>query len=245
LPTLYLPLSLCYFLFVLDSNMVFPLLFGRAQTLTLSLGALKFALPTWQLHPVLGVLTGVDFFLITLLTLVSPILCFVIELAPRPGELFRFLCRSTTVYAALGPLSAVGVLFYLASGKAEFHVTADPTGLARRKATASRLARVDSFRIHLQRLISGSHPDHFVVQGFEILCGVVLGLTCLKLFQISFFGITIAYVLLPVLHHVSWEHPFMRKLIYVPFLLVIGGLGISTFALLDILPVFLSCGFHF
>src|SRR5207245_1912914 len=50
----------------------------------------------------------------------------------------------------LGPLSAVGVLFYLASGKAEFHVTADPTGLARRKATASRLARVDSFRIHLQ-----------------------------------------------------------------------------------------------
>src|SRR3989449_3345777 len=90
----------------------------------------------------------------------------------------------------LGPLSAVGVLFYLASGKAEFHVTADPTGLARRKATASRLARVDSFRIHLQRLISGSHPDHFVVQGFEILCGVILGLTCLKLFQISFFGIT-------------------------------------------------------
>ena len=151
----------------------------------------------------------------------------------------------TFVYAALGPLSAVGVLFYLASGKAEFHVTADPTGLARRKATASRLARVDSFRIHLQRLISGSHPDHFVVQGFEILCGVVLGLTCLKLFQISFFGITIAYVLLPVLHHVSWEHPFMRKLIYVPFLLVIGGLGISTFALLDILPVFLSCAFHF
>src|SRR5205807_2645388 len=41
----------------------------------------------------------------------------------------------TFVYAALGPLSAVGVLFYLASGKAEFHVTADPTGLARRKAT--------------------------------------------------------------------------------------------------------------
>ena len=245
LPTLNLPLSLCYFLFVLDANLVFPMLFGRPQTLTLSLGALKFALPTWQLHPVLGVLTGVDFFLITLLTLVSPILCFVIELAPRPGELFRFLCRSTTVYAALGPLSAVGVLFYLASGKAEFHVTADPTGLARRKATASRLARVDSFRIHLQRLISGSHPDHFVVQGFEILCGVVLGLTCLKLFQISFLGITIAYVLLPVLHHVSWEHPFMRKLIYVPFLLVIGGLGISTFALLDILPVFLSCAFHF
>ena len=244
-PTLNLPLSLFYFLFVLDANLVFPLLFGRPQTLTFSLGSMKFALRLWKLHPALSVLTGVDFFLITLLTLVSPILCFVIELAPRPGELLRFLCRSTIVYAALGPLSAVGVLFYLATGKAEFHVTADPTRLARQKGSVPEPVRRDRFRIGLQRLISGSHPDHFVVQGFEILCGVILGLTCLKLFQISFFGITIAYVLLPVLHHVSWEHPFMQKLIYVPFLLVIGGLGISTFALLDIQPVFLSCGFHF
>src|SRR5207245_3519881 len=55
LPTLNLPLSLCYFLFVLDANLVFPMLFGRPQTLTLSLGALKFALPTWQLHPVLEI----------------------------------------------------------------------------------------------------------------------------------------------------------------------------------------------
>ena len=244
-PTLNLPLSLFYFLFVLDANFVLPTLFGRPHPLTVSLGSTHFILPGWQLHPAFGVLNGRDFFLITLLTLLSPILCFLIELAPRPGELFRFLSRSTTVYGALAPLSAAGVIFYFATGKAEFHVTADQTNTGRLKTSASGLGRAERFRLGLLRLLFGSHPDHPAIQSFEILCGVVLGLTCLRLFQISFLGIAIAYVLLPLLHHVSWEHPLMQRLIYIPFLFILGGLGLATMALLGLQPVLFSFGFHF
>ena len=244
-PTLNLPLSLFYFLFVLDANFVLPTLFGRPHPLTVSLGSTHFILRGWQLHPAFGVLNGRDFFLITLLTLLSPILCFLIELAPRPGDLFRFLSRSTAVYGALAPLSAAGVIFYFATGKAEFHVTADQTNLARPKTSAPGLGRADRFRMGLNRLFSGSHPDHPVVQGFEILCGVVLGLTCLGLLQISFLGVAMAYVLLPVLHHVSWEHPLIQRLIYIPLLFILGGLGLTTMALLGLQPVLFSFGFHF
>src|SRR5205807_8348332 len=72
-PTLNLPLSLFYFLFVLDANFVLPTLFGRPHPLTVSLGSSHFILSGWQLHPALGVLNVSDFFLISLLSLLSPL----------------------------------------------------------------------------------------------------------------------------------------------------------------------------
>jgi cellulose synthase/poly-beta-1,6-N-acetylglucosamine synthase-like glycosyltransferase len=252
-PTLNLPLSLFYFIFVVDSNLVLASLFGRSHPLTVELGATSLTLPAWRLDAAFGTLNGVDFFAITLLTLLAPILCFIIDLWRRPGTLFLFLSRSTALYGALGPLSCLGVLFYLVTGKAIFHVTADraATG-AGSGATwqpahvhAASIIPLGTLRQGLKKLLTNSHPDHFFVQGFEILCGLVFGIMCLKMVQVSFFGVAFGFILLPLMHRVSWDHPLVRPLVFIPFVLVMAGVLLGGLALAGMQSVLFGYGFHF
>lgn len=245
-PTLNLPLSLFYFLFVVDANIVLASLFGRSQSLTVELGATTMQLPAWRLDEGFGALNGADFFAITMLTLLAPILCFIIDLWRRPGTLFLFLSRSTALYGALGPLSCLGVLFYLVTGKAIFHVTADRAGGAWRPAHVhASIVPLGSLRDGVKRLLANSHPDHLFVQGFEILCGIVFGIMCLKMVQVSFFGVAFGFILLPLMHRVSWDHPLVRPLVFVPFVLVMLGVLLGGMALAGMQSVLFGFGFHF
>jgi hypothetical protein len=244
-PALSLPLSLVYFLFVIDANLVFGFLFTTPHPLTVELGGGSWILPTRALDPRFAVVQGWDFFLITLMTFLAPILCFVIELAGKPKQLFRFLCQSTVMYAALGPMSSLGVLGYLLTGKATFLVTGDRgRALAGDAATAHR-SPLRRIRDALQRVAAGSHPDHPLVQGFEVACGVVFGVACLQLVQVSFLGLAVAFVMLPVLHHVPWDNPLVQRMVYLPFILIITGLAIGGLALFGMTPMFFGYGFHF
>lgn len=246
-PTLNLPLSLFYFLFVVDANIVLASLFGRSQPLTVELGSTALQLPAWRLDEAFGALNGVDFFAITMLTLLAPILCFIIDLWRRPGTLFLFLCRSTALYGALGPLSCLGVLFFLVTGKAIFHVTADRANGQWRPAHvhAASIVPIGSLRDGVKRLLTNSHPDHLFVQGFEIICGVVFGVMCLKMVQVSFFGVAFGFILLPLMHRVSWDHPLVRPLVFVPFVLVMAGVLMGAMALAGMQSVLFGFGFHF
>jgi cellulose synthase/poly-beta-1,6-N-acetylglucosamine synthase-like glycosyltransferase len=240
LPTLNLPLSLFYFLFVVDANLVLTSLFSHPRPLTLAWGGMEVVVPTLGLHAGFNAVNGVDFYLITVLTLLSPILCFVIEMWRTPIKLFRFLCQSTALYGALGPLSCLGVVLYLATGKAVFHVTAD-----RSSRNAAPVGKLNGFRAQWRQLLAGSHPDHWLVQGFEVLCGIVFGFICLKLFQVSFLGLALAFLFLPILHHVAWNHPVMRRLVYLPFILVLAGLSLGGTALFGMQTMMFGFGFHF
>jgi hypothetical protein len=243
-PTLNLPFSLFYFLFIVDANLVLASLFGHPIPLTLNFGGYHLILPAWQLDGGFNILNSIDFYAITLMTLLAPILCFIIDMKRRPRDLFRFLCRSTALYGALGPLSCLGVLCFLVTGKAVFHVTADRTsGLA--NVQMAGFLPVERLRDGLRRLLAGSHPDHWAVRGFEILCGIIFGLMCLKLVQVSFFGVAVAFVLLPLLHKISWENRLMRRLIYLPFLLIVAGLLLSGMAMAGMQTVLFGFGFHF
>jgi cellulose synthase/poly-beta-1,6-N-acetylglucosamine synthase-like glycosyltransferase len=244
-PTLNLPLSLFYFLFVVDANLVLASLFGRSARLTLELGSTSFIVPAWRLDATFGTLNGADFFLITLLTLLAPILCFIIDLWRRPRELFLFLCRSTALYGALGPLSCLGVVFYLMTGKAIFHVTADRTGWVPAQVHAASILPVGSLRDGVRRLLTNSHPDHLFVQGFEIVCGVVFGIMCLKMVQVSFFGVAFGFILLPLMHRISWDHPLVRPLVFIPLLLELAGVVHGGLALAGMQTVHFGFGFHF
>lgn len=244
-PTLSLPLSLFYFLYIVDANLVIATMFGSPRPMTLALGGHQLVLPTWGLDPRFREVMSADFFFITLVTFLAPILCFIIELAQRPGVLFRFLCRSSTVYAALGPMSCIGVVSYLLTGKAKFLITGERTDSARDDTDAPRADPWTRIRASARQLLVGSHPDHPAVQAFEVLCGLTFGATCLALVQISFFGLAIGFVLLPILHHVSWENPLMRFLIYVPFLLILAGISLGGLGVLGMQPVLFGYGFHF
>ncbi|MBC8143962.1 MAG: glycosyltransferase, partial [bacterium] len=244
-PTLNLPLSLFYFLFVVDSNLVLASLFGRSAPLTIELGATVVHLPAWRLDSAFGALNGPDFFVITMLTLLAPILCFIIDLWKKPRQLFYFLCRSTALYGALGPLSCLGVLFYLVTGKAIFHVTADRSSWRPAHVHAQSIIPLHKVRDGLKRLLTNSHPDHIFVQGFEIVCGVVFGIMCVYMVQISFFGVAFGFILLPLMHRVSWDHPLVRPLVFLPFILVMCGVMLGGLALAGMQSVLFGYGFHF
>jgi len=245
-PTLGLPLSLLFFVFVVDVNVVLPVLFGHAQPLTIALGAREYVMPVIALDARFATVSGYDFYAITVLALVAPILCFLISMARTPRRLLSFISRSVAVYGALGPLSCLGVLCFSITRQAVFHVTAErarvglPAG-----SLASGLAPLQGLGAALQRFLIRSHPDHPLVQGFEIAMGIFFIGVALKMAQVSFLGLALAYLLHPVLHHVAWDHPWLRRAIHIPAILMFAGLALGGLALIGIQPVFLNFGVHF
>jgi cellulose synthase/poly-beta-1,6-N-acetylglucosamine synthase-like glycosyltransferase len=242
-PTLNLPLTLFYFLFMVDANILLPLFFGQIQPLTMAFGSQEITIPFLALNEKFALIFTPDFFLITLMTFFAPILCFVIELIPRPLQLVKFLSHSTAVYAALSPLSVLGVLSYVITGKATFLVTGDNSQKDEEsKSTSDRASR-------LKHLFKGtllkSHPDNILVQGFEILVGITFAVFCIFLLQISFFGLCFAFILFPLMHRLSWENPAIQKFVYLPFIIILLGVVVGSLSLFGIQPVFFGYGFHF
>lgn len=240
-PTLNLPLTLLYFLFMVNANIFLPSFFGHWQELTWVTAGREFTMPVLALDPGFGIIFSWDFFLITLLTFFGPVLCFILALAPKPRQLFRFLSHSTALYAALSPLSSLGVVAYFFSGEATFLVTGDKKQSGDQAASAKR----PGFRAQLQQLVQKSHPDQRLVQGFEIGTGVFFGILCLLTFQISFFGLCLAFIMLPVMHHLGWESKLVRAMVYLPFVLILIGLGVAGMSMVGMQAVFFGYGFHF
>lgn len=235
-PTLNMPLTFFFFLFVLDANLLLLGWFGEVRPITFVIGAQEFVLPVIAPHGAFTALGSTDFYAITLLTLLSPMLCFMIDLAHRPVRLLRFLAKSTALYGALAPLSSIGVLFYLVTGRANFLVTGDNT-VERRSVNGARGL--------MKSLAINSHPDEMAVQVFEIGCGLVLITMAAISVQPALLGLGIAYLVLPLLHRFGWSHPVIEKLVLLPFVFIAVGLGLNGLALTGMQGVFFGFGFHF
>lgn len=243
-PTLNLPLTLLYFVFMVNANLVLPFFFGKSQPLTLELGGSEFTFPVMVLDDVFMGIYSVDFFAITLLTFFAPVLCFILDMALKPWKLFRFLAQSTSLYAALGPLSSLGVLAYTISGKAIFLVTGD-----KQQKGHTSAAGAGSFWTKLKKywtdFIHKSHPDTWPVQSFEVMTGVVFAVACLVMFQVSFLGLCLAFILMPVMHHFGWDGKLIRVLAYLPFVLILLGVALAGLSMVGMQTVFFGYGFHF
>lgn len=243
-PTLNLPLTLLYFLFMVNANLALPYFFGDWANITYVLAEQELVFPVLILDSGFEVIYDWDFFTITLLTFFAPVLCFILALAHKPIKLFKFLSHSTSLYAALSPLSSLGVVAYMISGKAIFLVTGDV-----KQEDHAASGKTESFWIKFkasyQKFITKSHPDQKVVQWFEILTGLGFIVMCIYMFQVSFFGLCLAFILLPVMHHLGWEHKLVRVLVYAPFLLILAGIFLASLSMVGLQAVFFGYGFHF
>lgn len=228
LPTLNLPLSMAWFLFLIDVNLCLTVLFGEWRPLTLALGSAEIVVPTVGLSGAFSSIYSADFLAITLLTLVAPVLCFVIEMWRTPVHLARFLAKSTAVYAGLGPLSFIGVLSYLATRRATFLVTGDRTA---GDAVATAKPR--------------SHPDGLSVRGFELVVGLSLIAAGLAFFQPASAGLGAAFALTPLLHRVAWTNRFVAGAVYAPFVLITVGVMLAMTSLVGLQTMFMGYGLHF
>jgi len=244
-PTLNLPLTLLYFMFMVNANLVLPYFFGIPVPLTIELGGAELVVPIMALDPRFELIYTPDFFFITILTFFAPVLCFVVGLIGQPRRLFKFLTHSTALYAALGPLSAIGVVAYAISGKAIFLVTGDTQQAEHKKAQPRRKHWWDKLKGSWKNFIHKSHPDTLPVQGFEILTGLIFGFFALYMFQLSFLGLCLAFLLLPLMHYFGWENRWVRRLVWLPFLMILGGVALAGFSLIGMQTVFFGYGFHF
>ena len=237
-PTLNLPLTFFFFLFMINAQFLFPIILGQFETVTFVLMGQEFAAPVLTFRDGVSRIFGADFYAITLMTIVAPILCFMIELCRQPLRLLRFLGHSTALYAALSPLSFVSVLGYAATRKAQFLVTGDAHAKGTRDSSGNRAAQ-------MRRLAAETHPDSRAVRGFEIAAGLAFLIAALITFQISFIGVALGFILLPIMHKLGWEHPGMRLLAWAPFTMIAAGVAFGALGIAGLQPVFFGFGFHF
>jgi cellulose synthase/poly-beta-1,6-N-acetylglucosamine synthase-like glycosyltransferase len=246
-PTLNLPLSLLYFLFILDANVLLVSLFGERHPVTLVLAGRELVVPMFTVDARFTPIMTADFYAVALVAIVAPVLCFVLDMWRTPLRLLRFLGQSTAAYGTLGPLSSLGVVLYALTGKAVFHVTADRSGgaAALRVAGTSGSSAWARLRAGAGKLLAGSHPDHRAVQAFEVAVGIGFALVSLATFQVAFLGLSLGFILLPVMHHLRWETPLLRPFVYVPFVFVAAGVALGGLSLLGLQTVLFGYGFHF
>lgn len=244
-PTLNLPLTLVYFLFMLVANLLLPFYYGVPQDVTLELAGAEFTLPIYALSPGFESIYTLDFFTITIMTFFAPVLCFIVGLLNKPLKLVKFISHSTAVYAALGPLSSLGVITFLISGKAIFLVTGDKESANKLKKYDSKTGSLGGMRNSWNRFMDRSHPDHLLVQVFEISIGLIFAIACIKMFQISFLGLCLAFMLMPLLHRIGWESKVTRGLAHVPFIFIMIGVALATVSLIGLQTIFFGYGFHF
>jgi cellulose synthase/poly-beta-1,6-N-acetylglucosamine synthase-like glycosyltransferase len=244
-PTLNLPLTLLFFCFMINANLVLPYLFGIKQPITFVSGGEEHVMNIVRLSPGFSVINSMDFYVITMLTFISPVLCFIIAMANRPLKLLKFLSHSTALYAALSPLSSIGVIGYFITGKASFLVTGEKSTVN----TASVVLKSEivplPFKKSISNILSQSHPDQKTIQFFEIITGVIFGLISICMFQLSFLGLCIAFILLPIMHRAGWNNAIIKVIVYIPFGLILLGLILSSLSMLGMQSSFFGYGFHF
>lgn len=239
-PTLNLPMTFFFFLFMINASMVLPLLMGETRILTIEtwLGAVTTAvivIPDAMNH-----LFTWDFFLVTVVCLVGPVLCFIVELWRRPLLLARFLANSTALYASLSPLSALCVLGFAVTGKARFLVTGD-----RGRREAVQVSGPSSVLQSVKKFFGETHPDSTAVQAYEIACAVTFAIAALAGIQVALLGLSIGFFLLPLFHNLGWHPGALRKVAKIPLLLIAAGIPLGGLGLLGIQPILFGFGFHF
>lgn len=227
-PTANLPLTLFFFVFMMMTAIVLPMAIGERAVMTVEIGPRSLAIPVIQMPAAMNVLYTWDFYLMTLTALVSPLLCFVIAMWRTPLKLIRFLVHSTSLYAALAPLSTICVIGYLKTRAARFLVTGDESA-----------GRTSS------QYWTETHPDSPTTQRLEWTAAWVFLIGALASFQIALFGLAIGYALLAIMHSADWGRPGLQTLTWVPFTMIATGIALGGLSLFGMQPVFFGFGFHF
>lgn len=227
-PTANLPMTLFFFIFMFMAAIVLPMTIGDRSVLTLETARGPLQIPVMLMPAEMNVLYTWDFFTITVFSMISPVLCFVFEMWKTPIRLLRFLTHSTSLYAALAPLSTICVFGYLLTRQARFLVTGD-----KRDQQQSG------------NFWHETHPDSGIVQRMEWCAATIFAVGAVASFQIALFGLAVGYGLVSIMHNSDWGRPGLQTLVWIPFTFIVSGMALGGMGLLGIQPVFFGFGFHF
>ena len=239
-PTVNLPLTFFFFIFLMMAGVVLPIAAGNVQTLTVELGLTSVAVPILRPPAAFDVLHRWDVYLITVATIASPVLSFIIELWRQPVRLVRFLVHSTALYATLAPLSTVAIIGYMTTRQANFLVTGDRSG-----ADDALLRTGDSSPGRVRQFLPTTDPDSSAVRALEVLAGVVLAVGAILTLQFALLGLVFGYILLVYGHRHGWDARGIRKLSSAPTLGICTSTLLTTTSLIGLQPVLFGLAPHF
>jgi Glycosyltransferases, probably involved in cell wall biogenesis len=193
-----------------------PLLFGVWQPLTLSLFGHDVAtVPVVFLGAAFNKLWTWEYYLVTVICTFAPVLgCLgVIARQPRLGT--RTFLVSAIPYLSMLVLSMATIASYLVSRRAVFLVTGDdrgvdpktfPVGFSPTAGVAERLGAEDR-----------------LTNAVEFALGVLFTLVCALTFNVSLLAFAISLLLGPVLLRARWESRSLRPWLFLPYVLIVGG----------------------
>jgi len=227
-PTANLPLTMFFFIFMMMTAIVLPVAIGERALVTFELGMNSLRVPVVRMPEAMNVLYTWDFYTMTIVALASPLLCFILAMWRTPFKLIRFVAHSTSLYAALAPLSTICIAGYLKTRAARFLVTGD-----------------SSDGSSANQYWSETHPDSVTTQRLEWVAAWIFLAGALASFQIALLGLAVGYALLAIMHSADWGRPGLQTLIWVPFSLIATGIALGGISLFGMQPVFFGFGFHF
>ncbi|OGW12631.1 MAG: hypothetical protein A3G93_13330 [Nitrospinae bacterium RIFCSPLOWO2_12_FULL_45_22] len=162
----------------------------------------------------------------------APVLgCFHLILS-HPIKVIRLLFLSTVPYLSLMVVCVTGVLSYILTGKAAFLVTGEKGGGDTFYNYAEGSGGKTSW---LERL----NFEHGSVRITELILGVFLTYICLRTFNLALLAFSLSLVLGYFLFICEWENKILTPLVYLPFLLIVFGIGLLGFNLMGAQGIFL------
>jgi len=240
-PTVNLPLTLFFFLFMLIAGLAIPLLAGARSTLTVDLGVLDLGIPVFRLPEAFTALHRWDIYLVTLVTIISPLSSFILDLWRQPVRLARFLGQSTALYATLAPLTAMAIIGYLFTRRAQFIVTGD-----RGAATSSAEDEGATRREKIRHFLSTTDPDSPAVRACELWIAVIVIVGAAITYQIALVGIGVGYLLVSRMHRSGWDRWRNNPALYAPAMGIGGSTVLGASSLVGLQPAFFGLSmFHF
>lgn len=240
-PTVNLPMTFFFFIFMINTGIVLPLTMGVHQDVTFVLHGAEYVFPLIRMPDVFTSLYHWDFFLVTVLTILAPILCFILALRYQGRRLFKFLCHSTALYATLSPVTTLAVFGYLVTGKARFLVTGDADASMETESGTSRWNLIQ----RAGKFLSETHPDHRLLQVLEFTAGLAFVMVAIFTFQVAFIGLALGFMMMPFMHNFGWEHALTRMMVWVPFSMILVGISMGGLGMFGVYPVMFGYGFHF
>ena len=98
---------------------------------------------------------------------------------------------------------------------------------------------------NLARSMTSQHPDHIAVRGFELGVGMIFLVIAAIGFQIGFFGLSLGFISLPLMHRSGWRKGVNRVLVWIPFSFIFLAILTGGASVLGLQPVLFGFGFHF
>lgn len=207
-------------LFLTDYCLLIPILIGKWQLLTVGIIGSTWTLDVLTPGPLMTGLWTRDYYCLTVVCTIAPALGAIGVACRYPRRGLRTLLLSPVPYISLMVVAATSVVSYLVTRQAAFLVTADRWG-AKRERLPQGFSRQSSFAERIG-------AEDAMTQATELIAGLVLCCACVITANIALLAFAFALGLGPLLLRTRWDAPFMRPLLYAPFITVWVGIALAN-----------------